>query len=149
MKMLIAVAVTALAAGPLPDATPILHPLESIDHRSIACGCTFTPALDSARDSYAEHDIIVLDLNGEPPNARVNLGKGNIHLQSDQPIAFPLYQCAAGATWSSRWRSAEVKIAVDLVALHPGEEACWFEGSLVASVGKRSEVSLIKGACGC
>jgi len=130
------------------DAPRILNPLDPIEHLSIACGCEFHAA-EPGEPFYSGPKLLVLDPNGEPPNARVNLGHGNIKLQPAKSIEFPLYACVAGARWISRWHSEEVQVQADLRALKPGEESCWFEGSIAASIGNRSELALVNGACGC
>ena len=148
MRTAYALLATVWVVNASSDAPRILHPLEPIEHLSIACGCGFHIA-GMGQPYYSGPQLLVLDPNGEPPNARVNLGQGNIKLRPARPIEFPLYACDAGAKWSSRWLSEEIEVQADLRAQKPGEESCWFEGTVMASIGGRSEVTAVNGACGC
>ena len=150
MKILVVMSAAALAIGASSDSSRILYPVEPIDHRSLACGCTFNAAGAAPAGSfYTGPELLVLDPYGEPSTARVNLGEGNILLRPAQPIVLPLYQCAAGETWISEWHSERVSVRAELRALRPGEESCWFEGNVVATLAGRSESVPINGACGC
>ena len=148
MRAAFASLAVAWAVSASSDAPRILQPLEPIEHLSIACGCAFHAA-EPGQPFYSGPNLLVLDPNGELPNARVNLGQGNIKLRPVTPVEFPLYACEAGALWTSLWHSDEVQIQADLQALKTGEESCWFEGSVTASIGNRSELASINGACGC
>jgi hypothetical protein len=144
----------ALAVGFMLSASShgarLLHPLEPIDYLSIACGCTFNAvAADGGSGFYSGPELLVLDPNGEPPNARINIGEGNIRLQPAQPIVFPLYECEAGETWTSEWLSETVAVKAELRALMPGEESCWFEGTVRATTSEVAESVAVNGACGC
>lgn len=150
MKTLVVALSIMASALASSDTSRILNPLEPIDHLSIACGCTaYVITADAAQDFYAGPEILILDPNGEPPNARVNLGAGNILLSPAKPIEFPLYQCAAGELWVSEWLSDVVKVRTELSALRPGEESCAFTGRIVATRGSDQEVTPVNVACGC
>jgi hypothetical protein len=110
MRTLIVASSVVASAVASSDTARILHPLEPIDHGSIACGCTACMLTEqSARDFYAySPQILVLDPNGKPPNARVNLGRGNV--RPAKPLEFPLYHCVAGEIWISEWQSDAVTV---------------------------------------
>jgi hypothetical protein len=147
LAVALSIMASALASS---DTARILHPLEPIDHLSIACGCTaYVITADSARDFYAGPEILILDPNGEPPNARVNFGAGNTLLKPATLIEFPLYQCAAGELWVSEWLSDAVTVRAELNALRPGEESCAFTGRIVATRNADQEVTPVNVSCGC
>jgi len=150
MRTLIVASSVVASAVASSDTARILHPLEPIDHGSIACGCTaYMITEQSARDFYASPEILVLDPNGKPPNARVNLGRGNVLLSPAKPIEFPLYHCVAGEVWISEWQSDAVTVRAELSAPNPGEESCGFTGEVVATSNGRQEVTPVGVACGC
>jgi hypothetical protein len=151
MKTLIVALSVVASALASSDTARILHPLEPIDDGSVKCGCTVYMLTDqSARDFYAySPQILVLDPNGEPPNARVNLGHGNVLLSPAKPIEFPLYDCEAGEVWISEWQSDAVTVRAELNSPNPGEESCGFAGEVQATANGRHELTPVQVACGC
>ena len=132
------------------DTVQILHPLEPIADRAIACGCTaYVITEQSTPDLRTAPVILVLDPNGEPPNARVTLGRGNVLLRPAKPIEFPLYHCVAGELWISEWLSDAVTVRAELNSPNPGEESCGFTGKVVATRNHDQEVTPVTVSCGC
>ena len=119
MKTLIVALSVVASALASSDTARILHPLEPIDDGSVKCGCTVYMLTDqSARDFYAySPQILVLDPNGEPPNARVNLGHGNVLLSPAKPIEFPLYDCEAGEVWIAAEYESDADTAEEISQL--------------------------------
>ena len=148
MKTLLAALAFGFAVAASSQDAQLLQRLEPIEHRSIVCGCTFN-VVGEGGGFYSGPELLVLDPNGEPPNARVNIGEGNLLLRPAQPIAFPLYQCEIGETWTSKWLSEVITVTARLNALEAGAESCWFEGTVETTVSDRSEVVPANGACGC
>ena len=145
---LVAILVSALAIGCGSRTEAVLQELTPVDLLSLMCPCTFNESIpDATEGSYGfGPEVLVLDINGDPATARVNLGAGNIRLQSED---FSLHDCESEDVWSSTWRSDEVSLHVELVSSGPGAEACWFAGTAATTVGSRRSVKPIKGACGC
>jgi hypothetical protein len=127
---------------------PALNALQPLDTRSIVCGCTFNESLPNAQEgSYGSGpEVLILDINGEPAQAHLNLGAGNLRLRFAE---LSLYDCESDGVWSTKWRSEEVTLQVDLVASGPGNEACWFSGTSTLIVNGVDSTTPIKGACGC
>jgi hypothetical protein len=127
---------------------PDFRELVDVDLRSLLCPCAFNRAESGADDGgYGSGPrVLVLDQNGEPPTAIVDIGGG--------PTSFTLtsesnplrYACEPGERVTTDWSSGGTRIALTLTVLAPGEEACWFEGSLAREGGVAIP---IKGACGC
>ena len=152
MKKLLASAASWLTLGAADSGPELkLHALEANPKPSVVCGCEFKQSVPGAAEgSYGSGPrILIIDPNGEPPNARVNLGNGTIHLKPESPIAFPLYDCTPGATWRSRWHAQALELDVRLVASSQGAEACWFSGEISLERGAARWSAPVKGACGC
>ena len=147
MKTLLALLGVALAMTASSDTTRILHPIDPVESLSITCGCMFQG--ETGHESWIPWTYLMLDPNGKPPNARINLGSGTVRLRPARTISSPMYQCVAGKSWVSRWLSETVGIEAKLRVLHPEEEVCWFDGTIIASVGDRSESISVRGACYC
>ena len=83
----------------------MLQKLQPIDFMSVVCGCTFNESIPGAHEgSYGSGpELLLLDPNGNPPHALVNLGHGNMKLLPGEPIVFPLYECKAGETFETVW----------------------------------------------
>ena len=148
MKTLLAALALGLAVAASSQDSRLLERLEPIEHRSIVCGCRFN-AVGESGGFYSGPELLALDPNGEPPNARVNIGEGNVLLRPAQTIEFPLYQCQVGEIWTSKWLSEVITVTATLNALKPGAEACWFEGTVETTVSDRTDVVPVNGACGC
>ena len=139
----------ALASG--GSSEPLLQKLEPVDFGSIVCGCTF----NQSRMGVDEGDygsgplILVIDPNGSPLNARVNLGNGNVHLEPDPGNSFAMYDCQAGREWQTAWRGSGIRLRVRLTANDEGNEACFFTGDVSAERDERTWSAPVKGACGC
>ncbi len=151
MKRLVTILAGFLTLGGASGSERLLHELQPIEWQSIVCGCSFNESIaDATEGSYGSGpEILVLDPNGDPPNARVNLGAGNVRLQPKTPLELPLYSCQAGNVWSSSWQSGQVTLQVELVATSPGAEACWFSGTVAATAGAADPPVAIRGGCGC
>lgn len=148
MKRLVTILASVLAVGCGASDEPLLRELQPMDTSSIVCGCSFNESIpDTTEGSYGSGpEILVLDINGDPANARINLGADNVRLLSEQ---LSLYDCEAEGVWASTWRSEAVVLKVELVPSSPGAEACWFTGTATAAVASRESSTAIKGACGC
>lgn len=145
------IVVSALCVGSSRSADRVLVPLESIDHLTVACGCSFREALPGTGiGGYgAGAELFVVAPNADPPYALVNVGKGNLQLRPVKAIEFPLYQCEAGQRFVSEWKSDDVAVLAKLQVAARGMEACWLSGTVRATIAKREGEVPVKGACGC
>lgn len=145
-RALMLASVVAVGCGSTEQ--PALNALQPVDTQSMVCGCTFNESVPNVQEgSYGSGpEVLVLDINGEPAQAHVNLGAENLRLRSGE---LSLYDCESEEVWSTTWQSEEVMLKVDLVASSPGAEACWFSGTSTVTVDGVSSTTPIKGACGC
>jgi hypothetical protein len=58
-------------------------------------------------------------------------------------------ECRANAELSQSWRAEAMTVLLQLSAERPGEEACWYRGTMHVTTRGRTEVLRITGACGC
>ena len=58
-------------------------------------------------------------------------------------------ECRANAELSQSWRAESTTVLLKLSAERPGEEACWYRGTMHVTTGGRTEAVRITGACGC
>ena len=145
MKIPAAIAVLLVAAS-----SSSLHPLDEYDWKRVACGCTFYKLdPDAPLGQVSGDEIVLLDVNADPPRALVNLGAGNTPLSPDQPIRFPLFECSAGNEFESVWLNDDIRLSMHLVVTEPGYEACWFRGEAKVSAPPLEVSEVVNGACGC
>ena len=149
MKKLVTTLSVSLGFWASSGATDMLLPLESTKQDPLICGCSFSEIPANPPCVYTAPDLLILDVNGNPPHARVNIGKGNLLLRAVSPIVFPLYHCTVGDSWVSEWLSDVVGIRTELRAMHAGAESCWFKGTVRATFAGHTESVAIEGACGC
>jgi hypothetical protein len=94
-------------------------------------------------------ELLIVAPNAEPPHALVNLGRGNLKLSPVKPIAFPMFHCEVGERFVSEWKSETLRVLAKLSVVGSGDEACWFQGTVLATVEPKSSEVPVKGACGC
>ncbi len=110
-----------------------------------ACGCGF---YKPGENGGHEFDLLVaLGVNEQPPFAVVNLGRGNLTLDRVKDSGGGA--CGSGERWQSRWRTGDVVLDSDLSATGPGEESCWFDGTVSVTQGETKASFPVRGACGC
>ena len=128
-----------------------MMPLEPIDHASIVCGCSFRETLFAeAQGNYGSGpELLVIAPNADPPHALVNVGGGNLRLRPTKRIESLVYQCKVGEPFQSEWRDSEVAVLAKLQVTGAGSEACWFNGTVQASVARGQAEIPVKGGCGC
>jgi hypothetical protein len=147
----ILIVLSALCVGSSESADRLLVSPESIDHLTVACGCSFREALPGTAmgGSQSGPDLLVIAPNADPPYALVNVGKGNVQLHAVKAIEFPLYQCEGGQRFVSEWKSDDVALLAKFQVAARGMEACWLSGTVRARTAKREAEIAVKGACGC
>jgi hypothetical protein len=132
------------------SASTSFHELDAIDHQSLVCGCTFYRVdPDAAQNAISGTELVVFDVNSEPPHALINVGNGNISLAPETSIEFPLFSCEPGTQFESSWSDRNTRLTVDLYSTLEGLEACWFSGTATASGHSIAATTSINGACGC
>jgi hypothetical protein len=57
--------------------------------------------------------------------------------------------CRVKSRRVERWTSPSASVVLDLRVTTPGEEACWYQGRMRVTSGKRTEVVIVTGSCGC
>ena len=150
LKILV-VAALVLPVLSLASSSVVLHPIAQVDMATVACGCTFGAMYESSTTELAKDSptLIVLDVNGEPPTAHINLGSGDIALRPETEISFPLYECTAEEQFKTIWVADNFELTVDVDVTKAGYEACWFYG--VASINDDDLLAAkpVTGSCGC
>ena len=93
--------------------------------------------------------LIVLDVNGEPPTAYINLGSSNVLLSPETELSLPLYDCAVDERFRSVWVSATHELKIIAKISRPGQKACSLTG--IASVTWEDHMSTkpVTGSCDC
>ena len=146
MRLIAAIAVLLGALTPVTS----LQPLEPFDRMKVACGCSFYRLdPDDPSNSIPGTELVLLDVNAEPPHALLNLGDGNVQLWPDSPIEFPMYRCSPGSEFSSIWLNNDIKLSVDLAATTGLLEGCRFQGTASVSGDYVAISEIVNGACSC
>src|SRR5688572_11845570 len=55
-----------------------------------------------------------------------------------KPIAFPMFHCEVGERFVSEWKSETLRVLAKLSVVGSGDEACWFQGTVLATVEPKS-----------
>lgn len=129
-----------------------LHPVTDIDMASVACGCEFRSTFDKwgPKSSAGTGTLILLDVNGDPPTAHINLGSGDITLQPKTELSFPLYECTAKEKFRSVWVLDNLELKIISRVSDAGYEACRFSGiATISDEGSQRLAEAITGSCGC
>jgi hypothetical protein len=116
-------------------------PPAAVDQRPLICPCE----LDFGRQIDGE-TAIVIDHNAEGQPAVVNVEGTIMRLANSSPFRFA---CTAGEKVSGAWKGENVRLRIDLRVKGPGEESCWFNGTLHVERDGRRETRRVVGACGC
>jgi hypothetical protein len=129
----------------------VLHPIAQVDMATVDCGCTFGAMYEDSTTEPATDspNLIVLDVNGKPPAAYINLGAGDVSLQPKTEISFPLYECVAEEPFKTIWVADDFELTVDVDAAKAGYEACRFYGVASISDDDLLLAKPITGSCGC
>jgi hypothetical protein len=121
----------------------MLHRVEP--RPTTTCGCEF---FRPAKGKGHEVDpLVALGINEQPPFAVVNLGRGNLRL--DRVSSVGGGACSLGQKWLSRWQADDVVLALNLSTTGPGEESCWFDGTVSITQGEDRTSFPVRGGCGC
>ena len=148
---LFALAVSVLPAFALAGSSAELHPVTDVDMASVDCGCTFRSMFGkfSPMPDATTETLIVLDVNGDPPTAHVNLGAGDISLRPETELSFPLYDCAVEQKFRSVWVSDTYELKVIASITRPGQDDCWLSGIAVVTWDDHIRSMPVTGSCGC
>jgi len=143
--------VSLLLMGSSRSEGRILVQLIEVDSQSVVCRCSFRESIPGAVEGgYGSGpELLIVAPNAEPPHARVNLGRGNLKLSPVKPIEFPMFHCELGERFVSEWKSETLRVLAKLSVVGSGDEACWFQGTVLATVEPKSSEVPVKGACGC
>jgi hypothetical protein len=57
--------------------------------------------------------------------------------------------CRVKSRRVERWTSPSASVVLELRVTGAGAEACWFQGQMRVTAGKRTEVVAVTGVCGC
>jgi hypothetical protein len=148
MRGMVAAALFLACLGTASADEQIFHPLKTEHDYSLSCPCEFGLSLGGPDEgSYGTQKMLLMIApNEEAPFARVNLGKDDVHLT---PVGRARYECKNGEVYSPQWKAGDVAVSAKLVVEGPGEESCWFAGTLSIKTAAKSETVRVKGACGC
>jgi len=154
MRIMVVVALFLACLGTASAGEKVVHQLKGEHDYSLICPCEFGRSVGGpdegsygALDSSGGMDIIFgIAPNEDAPFARINLGKEDIRLT---PVGRSTHECKPGQVWSPRWKAGDVSVSAKLTVDGPGEESCWFTGTLSVKTKEKSETVGIKGACGC
>ena len=144
-------ALLVLPVFTLASSSMVLRPTTQVDMATVACGCTFGAMYEDSTAEPATNSLtlIVLDVNGEPPAAYINLGAGDVSLRPKTEISFPLYECVAEEQFKTIWVADDFELTVDVDVSKAGYEACWFYGVASISDDDLLLAKPITGSCGC
>lgn len=144
-------AAAALPVFSLVSSSVVLHPITQVDMATVACGCTFGAMYESSTTEIAKNSptLIVLDVNGGPPTAYINLGSGDIALRPKTEVSFPLYECTAEEQFKTIWVTDDFELTVDVDVSKAGYEACWFYGVAFINDDDLLAAKPVTGSCGC
>ena len=138
------VAAVILALSPAGEASaPILSilPQKAVNLQKLACPCVFDLGVHQDGEP-----LLIIDHNGTDQKAFVQIGGSTVALPVSQAFRF---ECRRGEAVTASWKSEDASLRVKLTVDGPGEEACFFRGSLTAVRGGRRETRRIVGGCGC
>jgi len=146
-----AIVVVLFSLAAVADAPVRLQELPSELAQSAVCGCEFS---EMPRDwDFTEYKyrppLVVLDVNGEPPRAHINIGGDVLALRPEREISFPLYACEPEEQFKSTWLTNDFRLVVDLDVRKVGYEACWFYGLASLHGDELIDVRAVIGTCGC
>lgn len=129
------------------DTTSIIGVLEQDDVNTLRmiCPCEF---------NLGKHvngkTVLVVDHNADGKPAFAKLDGSVVRLSNTTPMFTPMgFDCEPGKRVRGVWKAERFRVEIDVATDGPGEESCWFHGSLVVARGKRHETKSIVGACGC
>lgn len=113
----------------------------AVPQSKFVCPCEF----DLGRHIDGEVGLII-DHNGEGQPAFANIDGSVLRLENTNAFRF---NCQRGEEMTASWAGDGVRLRIELETEGPGEESCWFRGSLMVTKGSRQETRRIVGACGC
>jgi hypothetical protein len=91
--------------------------------------------------------MLVIDQNGSPRTAWINLGGSLISLVAN---TYHPYQCEFGEQIASEWAQNSVTMRLSLdVSSSPGAESFWFSGDMYVRHAEGEVKAKVRGACGC
>jgi hypothetical protein len=143
-RVLAAMAAVIVATSPAGEASsPILSiiPQKSVNLQKLACPCVFDLGVQEDGEP-----LLIIDHNGTDQMAFVQIGGSTVRLPVSQAFRFA---CKKGEAVTASWKKDDLSIRVRLKVDGPGEEACFFRGTLTATKARRRETRRIVGGCGC
>ena len=145
MRLLVILMVGFACPDAAECASSALVPHRVEPRPNTTCGCEFFRPAEGGGLGF--DPLVAIGINEQPPFAVVNLGDGNQTLSLVKDSGWRA--CRAGEKWESRWQGRDLVLDVSLLATGPGEESCWFDGSLSMTRGNAKASLPIRGACGC
>lgn len=146
-----AIVVVFFGVSAVADAPMRLQELAAETSQSAVCACEFS---EMPRNwDFAEYryrlPLVVLDVNGKPPRAHINVGGDDLLLRPQTEISFPLFECKPEEQFKTTWLADDLRLVVDLDVQKAGYEACWFYGLASLHDDDLIDVRPVIGACGC
>jgi hypothetical protein len=141
---IVAVAAVILATSLASEASaPILSiiPQKAVNLQKLICPCVFDLGVQQDGEP-----LLIIDHNGTDQLAFVQINGSTIELPVNKAFRF---QCRKGEEVTASWKAEDVSVRVKLTVGGPGEESCFFGGSLTATKAGRRETRRIVGGCGC